>query len=166
MLLWVLLQALTTRRQKPFHQNKQFSSTKCQGNISKLTLVLHLSANPLKEIVKTNVVQNWKRKNFCKKWFYLDFHVSYHNIGYGPPKNIHIWLGHESGQGQAQPISRGRGGREEGKGSSLYYYLSSYGGLVREIFFQYTDNISSTKIAHVFISYLLFKNCFLSVFTP
>ena len=100
------------------------------------------------------------------KQFDLDFHVSYHNIGYGPPKNIHIWLGHESGQGQAQPISRGRGGREEGKGSSLYYYLSSYGGLVREIFFQYTDNISSTKIAHVFISYLLFKNCFLSVFTP
>ena len=29
-----------------------------QKNISKLTLVLHLPANPFKEIVKTNVIQN------------------------------------------------------------------------------------------------------------
>ena len=33
-------------------------TTKCQKNISKLTLVLHLPAKNFKEIVKTNVIQN------------------------------------------------------------------------------------------------------------
>ena len=32
------------------------------------------------DFMLVNVIQNWKRKNFCKKCFYSDFHVSYHTI--------------------------------------------------------------------------------------
>ena len=47
---------------------------------SKFKVDLHVPANLFKEIVKTNVIQNWKKNNFCNKHFHLDFHVSYHNI--------------------------------------------------------------------------------------
>ena len=58
------------------------STTNDNFFFQELNLVLHLPAKSFKEIVKTNVIQNWKRKNFCNKHFYLDFHVSYHNVQY------------------------------------------------------------------------------------
>ena len=61
---------------------RKIINNKWQFFFQELNLVLHLPAKSFKEIVKTNVIQNWKRKNFCNKRFYLDFHVSYHNVMY------------------------------------------------------------------------------------
>ena len=43
----------------------------------KIFFGLHFLATSFGKLVKQKVIQNWKRKNFCKKRFYLDFHVSY-----------------------------------------------------------------------------------------
>ena len=43
----------------------------------KIFFGLHFFATSFGKLVKQKVIQNWKRKNFCKKRFYLDFHVSY-----------------------------------------------------------------------------------------
>ena len=45
----------------------------------KVFLGLHFPATSFGKLVKQNVIQNLKRKNFCNKCFYSDFHVRYHN---------------------------------------------------------------------------------------